>query len=111
MLSEKFNPVINQKKREKTFSKLNLEEVNVLHSSDDAKFLAKEFDRIFLKLLRLIKYSNDKNNKTKSEIEQDTKNFLIKFKNFIKNKAITHKIENEQSAFFNDFCYFINFLE
>ena len=29
MLSEKFNPKIDQEKRKKTFSKLNLEEVNV----------------------------------------------------------------------------------
>ena len=111
MLSENFNPKIDQEKRKKTFSKLNLEEVDVLHSSDDAEFLAKEFDRIFLKLLRLIKYSQDRNNQTKSEIDQNTRNLLKKFWNFIKNKAINLKKKNEQESFFNDFCYFINFLE
>lgn len=111
MLSEKFNPKINQEKRKKTFSKLNLEEVDVLHSSDNAEFLSREFDRIFLKLLRLIKYSQDRNNQTKSEIEQNTGNLLKKFLNFVKNKAINLKIKNEQAYFFDDFCYFINFLE
>ena len=111
MLSEKFNPKIDQGKRKKTFSKLNLEEVDVLHSSDDAEYLAKEFDRIFLKFLRLIKYSQDRNEQTKSEIDKDTHNLLKKFWNFVKSKAINLKIKNEQAYFFDDFCYFLNFLE
>ncbi len=99
MLSEKFNPKIDQEKRKKTFSKLNMEEVNLLHSSDNPEYLAKGFDRIFLKLLRLIKYSQDRNNQTKSEIDQNTRNLLKKFWNFIKDKAINLKIKNEQAYF------------
>lgn len=111
MLSEKFNPKIDQEKRKKTFSKLNMEEVNLLHSSDNPEYLAKGFDRIFLKLLRLIKYSQDRNEQAKSEIGKDSNNLLKKFFNFVKNKAINLKIKNEQAYFFDDFCYFINFLE
>ena len=111
MLSEKFNPKIDQEKRKKTFSKLNMEEVNLLHSSDNPEYLSKGFDRIFLKLLRLIKYSQDRNEQAKSEIGKDSNNLLKKFFNFVKNKAINLKIKNEQAYFFDDFCYFINFLE
>ena len=111
MLSEKFNPRIDQEKRKKTFSKLNMEEVNLLHSSDNPEYLAKEFDRIFLKLLRLIKYSNDRNKETKSQIQEDTTSLLKKFKNYVKNKAIDLKNVNEQECFFRDICMFLNFFE
>ena len=111
MLSEKYNPKIDQEKRKKTFSKLNMEEVNLLHSSDNPEYLAKEFDRIFLKLLRLIRYSSDRNKETKSQIHKDTNNLLKKFKNYVKNKAIDLKSMNEQEWFFRDICMFLNFFE
>ena len=111
MLSEKYNPRIDQEKRKKTFSKLNMEEVNLLHSSDNPEYLSKEFDRIFLKLLKLIKYSNDRNKETKSQIQEDTTSLLKKFKNYVKNKAIDLKNVNEQECFFRDICMFLNFFE
>ena len=51
----------DKKKRIKNFSRLNNEEVDVLKSSDNPEYLSKEFDRIFLKLQRLISYSLKKN--------------------------------------------------
>ena len=109
MLSEKFNPEIDQEKRKKIFYKFNEEIVNLLKSSDDPEYLWKEFDRLFLKLLRLIKYSNDRNKETESELFQATDNLLKKFVDFVKNwvnndkkKAIHWKIKNEQKYFFCD---------
>jgi hypothetical protein len=65
-----------------------------------------------LKLLRLIKYSNDRNKETESELSQDTNNLLEKFinivKNNAKNKAIHWKIANEQKYFFNDIRELLN---
>jgi len=39
MLSEKFNPEVDQEKRKKFFSNLNLEIIDLLHSSDDSEYL------------------------------------------------------------------------
>jgi hypothetical protein len=71
--------------------------------------VAKEFDRIFLKLLRLIKYSTDKNNAELSEVEKQTNNLIKKFTNYIDKKRLDKKITYEQKAFFDDICCFINF--
>ena len=81
---ENYNPLINPKKRIKVFKTLNLEEVNALKSSINSEQVSKEFDRIFLKLLRLIKYSNDKNNEIKDEVEEDTNNLIKNLLNYIK---------------------------
>ena len=110
MLEKIYNSV-DIKKRNKHFSTLNLEEVAVLQSSDNAEHITKEFDRIFLKLQRLISYSISKNNSEKSEIEEDTNNLLKKFLNYIKWKTLPKKISVEQSAFFIDICRFINAFE
>jgi hypothetical protein len=75
---------VDYKKRNKHFHSLNMEEVNVLRSSEDADYLAKEFDRIFLKIQRLISYSSNKNLKEKSKLDEDTNNLLRKFVNYIK---------------------------
>ena len=75
---------IDQNKRNKTFHTLNMEEVNILKSSQDSELIAKEFDRIFLKLQRIISYSTNKNNEAKSQVEADTNNLLKKFVNYIK---------------------------
>ena len=112
MLSEKFNPEVDQEKRKKIFYKFNEDIVNLLNSSNDPEYLWKEFDRLFLKLLRLIKYSNDRNKETESELSQGTNNLLEKFinivKNNAKNKAIRWKIANEQKYFFNDIRELLN---
>lgn len=112
MLAEKFNPEVNQEKRRKFFSSFNHEIVDLLYSSDNPEYLAKKFDKFFLKLLRLIKYSNDRNRENESELSQDTNNLLMRFLNFIrnytKNKAIQWKIANEQKYFFNDIREFLN---
>lgn len=106
MLSEKFNSEVDQEKRKKIFYKFNEEILDLLDSSDNPKYLWEWFDRLFLKLLRLIKYSNDRNQETKSELSQDTDNLLKKFinlvKNDTKNRAIQWKILNEQKYFFCD---------
>ena len=79
------NPLfIDIKKRNKYFSTLNLEEVAVLKSSENAEYIAKEFDKIFLKLQRLISYSTLRNNSEKNKLEEDTNNLLKKFVNYIK---------------------------
>ena len=109
MLSETFNPEVNQEKRRKNFYKFNEEILDLLDSSDNSEYLGKEFDRLFLKLLRLIKYSNDRNQEAKSELKQDTDNLLKRFISFVKNdadnqkkSAINSKIMNEQKYFFCD---------
>jgi len=106
MLSEKFNPEVDQEKRRKVFYKFNEEILNLLDSSDNPEYLWEWFDKLFLKLLRLIKYSNDRNQESKSELSQDTNNLLKKFINFLKNdtknRAIQWKILNEQKYFFCD---------
>ena len=106
MLSEKFNSEVDQEKRKKIFYKFNEEILDLLDSSDNPEYLWEWFDRLFLKLLRLIKYSNDRNQETKSELSQDTNNLLKKFinlvKNDTKNRAIQWKIMNEQKYFFCD---------
>lgn len=102
---------VDPKKRNKNFSTLNLEEVAVLKSSEDAEHIAKEFDRIFLKLQRLISYSTRKNNSLKNDLEEDTNNLLKKFLNYLKLKALPRKIKDEQHAFFYDICWFINFFD
>ena len=81
---EKVPIFVDPKKRAKNFSRLNLEEVDVLKSSDNPEYIAKEFDRIFLKFQRLISYSNNKNNAIKSEIESHTNNIIKKFLNYLK---------------------------
>lgn len=102
---------VDQKKRVKIFSRLNLEEVAVLKSSDNAEYIAKEFDRIFLKLQRLIRLWNNKNETIKSEIEMDTNNLIKNFLNYLKWKALPRKIRDEQWTFFRGICTFINFFE
>ena len=106
MLSEKFNPEVNQEKRRKNFYKFNEEILKLLDSSNNSEYLGKEFDRLFSKLLRLIKYSNDRNQEAESELSQDTDNLLKKFISFVKNneknRAIHWKIMNEQKYFFCD---------
>ncbi len=111
MMIENYNPLINPKKRVKVFKTLNLEEVDALKSSINSEQVSKEFDRIFLKLLRLIKYSNDKNNEIKNEVEEDTNNLIKNLLNYIKWKAINSKIKIQQDTFFYDICKFINFFD
>jgi ABC-type Mn2+/Zn2+ transport system ATPase subunit len=81
---DKIPILVDQKKRYKHFHKLNMEEVNVLRSSEDAEYLSGEFDRIFLKIQRLISYSTNRNINEKSKLEEDTNNLLRKFSNYIK---------------------------
>jgi methionyl-tRNA synthetase len=57
----------------------------------------------------LIKYSNDRNQETKSQLDQNTNNLLKRFISFVKNdtnnqkrNAIRSKIKNEQKYFFCD---------
>lgn len=109
MLSEKLNSEVDQEKRKKIFYKFNEEILNLLNSSDDSEHLWKWFDRLFLKLLRLIKYSNDRNQESKSQISQDNDNLLKRFISFMKNdinnqkkNAINSKIVDEQKYFFCD---------
>lgn len=102
---------VDPKKRGKHFHTLNMEEVNVLRSSEDAEYIAKEFDRIFLKLQRLISYQTLKNNDIKSKLDEDTNNLIKKFLNYVKWKALPRKIKDEQAAFFQDICRFINFFD
>ena len=106
MLSEKFNSEVDQEKRKKIFYKFNEEILDLLDSSDNPEYLWESFDKLFLKLLRLIKYSNDRNQETKSELSQDTDNLLRRLinivKNDTKNRAIQWKIMNEQKYFFCD---------
>ena len=109
MLSEKFNPEVDQEKRKEIFYKFNEEILKLLDSSDNTEYLWEWFDRLFLKLLRLIKYSNDRNQETKSELSQDTNNLLRRFVSFVKNdannqrrNAINSKIIDEQKYFFCD---------
>lgn len=97
------------KKRKKVFSTLNLEEVAALKASENAEQVAQDFDRIFLKLCRLIKYSTAKNESEKSEIEKQTNNLIRKFTNYLSKKTLDKKMEYEQKAFFDDVCSFINF--
>jgi hypothetical protein len=63
----------------------------------------------------LIKYSNDRNQETKSELSQDTDNLLRKLINFVKNdaknRAIQSKIMNEQKYFFKDIRELLNALQ
>ena len=81
---DKVSILVDQKKRHNHFRKLNMEEVNVLRSSENSDYLAKEFDRIFLKIQRLISYSTKKNLNEKSKLEEDTNNILRKFLNYMK---------------------------
>ena len=108
---DKIPVFVDQKKRYKHFHKLNMEEVNVLRSSDNAEYLAGEFDRIFLKIQRLISYSINKNYNEQSKLEEDTNNLLKKFSNYIKWKVIERKWKDIQRAIFNDICGFINFFD
>ena len=100
--------------REKIIEKLNSDIAGALETSENAKQVAEEFDRIFLKLLRLIKYSTEKNNAAKSEIENQTDNLLRKLSKFLRQKPLDKKVQlaekmqNEQKAFFDDICSFIN---
>jgi len=96
-------------KRKKVFSTLNLEEVAALKASENAEQVAQDFDRIFLKLLRLIKYSTAKNKAEKSEIETQTNNLIKKLLNYLRKKPLENKMRYEQKAFFQDICSFINF--
>ena len=103
--------LVDQKKRFRHFHKLNLEEVNLLRSSDNPEYLAKEFDRIFLKIQRLVSYSTIKNEDEKSKIDERTNNLLKKFLNYLKWKTLPKKIEWEQKTIFRDICNFINFFD
>ena len=106
------NPLfIDVKKRNKYFSTLNLEEVAVLKSSENAEYIANEFDKIFLKLQRLISYSTLRNNSEKNKLEEDTNNLLKKFVNYIKWKILSMKSYSEQSLFFYDISEFLNFFD
>lgn len=96
-------------KRKKVFSTLNLEEVAALKASENAEQVAQDFDRIFLKLLRLIKYSTAKNESEKTEIESQTNNLIKKLLNYLRKKPLENKMRYEQKAFFQDICSFINF--
>jgi len=96
-------------KRKKVFSTLNLQEVSAMKASENADQLAKDFDKIFVKLLRLIRYSTNKNNAKKTELEQHTNNLIKKFVKYLENKALNEKILWEQKAFFEDVCAFVNF--
>lgn len=96
-------------KRKKVFSTLNMEEVEALKASENAEWVAKEFDRIILKLLRLIQYSTDKDNAEKTKLEQDTNNLIKRLLNRWKYKELTEKMDNVQKYFFEDICNFVNF--
>ena len=96
-------------KRKKVFSTLNLQEVAALKASENAEQVAQDFDRIYLKLLRLIKYSTAKNEAEKSEIETHTNNLIKKLLNYLRQKPLQNKIAYEQKAFFQDICVFVNF--
>jgi hypothetical protein len=74
----------DKKKRIKNFSRLNNEEVDVLKSSDNPEYLSKEFDRIFLKLQRLISYSLKKNHDKLNHLDKDSENVLTKLLNKVK---------------------------
>lgn len=74
----------DKKKRIKNFSRLNNEEVDVLRSSDNPEYLSKEFDRIFLKLQRLISYSLKKNQDKLNHLDEDSENVLTKLLNKVK---------------------------
>lgn len=74
----------DKKKRIKNFSRLNNEEVDVLRSSDNPEYLSKEFDRIFLKLQRLISYSLKKNQDKLNHLDEDSENILTKLLNKVK---------------------------
>lgn len=74
----------DQKKRIKNFSRLNNEEVDVLKSSDNPEYLSKEFDRIFLKLQRLISYSLKKNQDKLNHLDEESHNVLTKLLNKVK---------------------------
>ena len=102
---------INQDKRNKHFHSLNMDEVDVLRWSENLWSLPQDFDRIFLKIQRLISYSTHKNLNEKSKLEEDTNNLLRKFVNYIKWKALSRKAKDEQRAFFDDLCRFINFFD
>ena len=83
--------LVDQKKRYKHFHKLNMEEVNILRSSENAEYLAGEFDRIFLKIQRLISYSTNKNRNERLKLEEHINNLLRKFSNYIKLKVVERK--------------------
>ncbi len=108
---DKIPVLVDQKKRYKHFHKLNMEEVNVLRSSENAEYLAGEFDRIFLKIQRLISYSINKNRNERLKLEEDTNNLLRKFSNYIEWKVVERKWKDIQRAVFNDICWFINFFD
>lgn len=103
--------LVDQKKRYKHFHKLNMEEVNILRSSENAEYLAGEFDRIFLKIQRLISYSTNKNRNERLKLEEHINNLLRKFSNYIKLKVVERKWKDIQRAIFNDICWFINFFD
>jgi len=101
-------------KREKHFSTLTSQQADALSAWENAEQVAKAFDEIFLKLLRLIKYSTNKNNTAKSEIENQTDNLLRKLSKFLRQKPLDEKVQldekmkYEQKAFFEDICTFVN---
>ena len=99
------------KKRNSNFSRLNLEEVEVLQSSQDPEYITKEFEKILLKLFRLVSYSTIRNNKKLSSLEQDTNNLIKKLINSVKYKITSTKSKYEKKAFFDDICRFINFFD
>lgn len=99
------------KKRNSSFSRLNLEEVEVLQSSQDPEYITKEFEKILLKLFRLVSYSTIRNDKKLSSLEQDTNNLIKKLINSVKYKITSTKSKYGKKAFFDDICRFINFFD
>ena len=101
----------DKKKRIKNFSRLNNEEVDVLRSSDNPEYLSKEFDRIFLKLQRLISYSLKKNQDKLNHLDEESHNVLTKLLNKVKWKILERKSTEIQRVFFNDIAHFLNFFD
>ena len=101
----------DKNERIKNFSRLNNEEVDVLRSSDNPEYLSKEFDRIFLKLQRLISYSLKKNQDKLNHLDEDSENVLTKLLNKVKWKILERKSTEIQRVFFNDIAHFLNFFD
>lgn len=100
---------IDHEKRKEIHYRLNMEEVNALKASENAEWVAKDFDRVFLKLLRMIRYTLAQNSREWDKLQQDTKNILEKFLNYMKHKMIERKWEIMQKYYFKDICGFVNF--
>lgn len=102
---------IDHDKRKEIHHRLNLEEVEVLKASENAEWVAEDFDRIFMKLLRMIRYTLDKNGEEQDKLQQYTRNMIEKFLNYVKYKFAVKKWEIMQKYYFKDICGFINFFD